>query len=63
MEPTLLIALIVKYGPAVINEVVQAWKEAGEPSQKEIEELAGRCPPPTDYFPDAGIPDKGGGII
>ena len=54
--PVLLLGLLVKFGPVLINEVVAAWKDAGEPSPEEIQELASRCPPPTHFFPDAAGP-------
>jgi len=58
IETALLIGLIAKYGPVVFNEIVSAWKDAGEPTPEEIVELHLRVRPPTDYFPDA--PGPGG---
>jgi len=52
IETALLIGLIAKFGPVVINEVVSAWKRAGEPTPEEIADLAKRVPPPEHYFPD-----------
>jgi len=52
----LIVGLLAKYGPVLVNEVVDAWKESGQPTKEEIEELAKRVPPPTHYFPDAAGP-------
>lgn len=58
IETALILTLLAKYGPALINEIVGAWKDAGEPTAKELEELHLRVPSPDTYFPDA--PGPGG---